>query len=341
MISQTGCTAAMTANRALSPNAVLYGAIFLVTQVTGLLLSLAICYVLQDYIWGFVRMALINSFITGLGLIGGCYLSQRLIFTMRVVSAVGITFSLVLGVAVISFVVVLAGDPALFIYYGRGATAFLIVNFLFIVAVYSIGSGLIFYREIMVRKEKAIGAQRALKKQMELRLLASKVSPHFLFNTLNMIVTLLKQPAKAEEALLNLSDLLRHNLDQSEHASVPVSRELHLVEKYLHLQSLRFGDKLRYEIHAGADFEIPPMIIQPLVENSIKHNIGHAPRLSITLRTERDANGSRIIVEDSERRLDTSMLDSGRGLSITRQRVEHSNGRFAIRDGGIAISFPR
>jgi sensor histidine kinase YesM len=322
-----------------SPNLLFYTSIFLVTQIAGLLLSFAICFILQDFIWAFVRMALVNSFILGIALIGGCYCSQRLMFAIKTVYVLAISFSLVFGVGIISLFIVLFLEPTLFIYYGRGAFSFLFINFLFIIGLQSIGSGLIIYREIMVEKEKTIGNERYLKNQMEMKLLSSRVNPHFLFNTLNMILTLLKQPAKAETAILNLADLLRENLDQSDKITISVQKELSNVRKYLELQKLRFGEKLQYEIKGDADFSIPPLIIQPLVENSIKHNIQKVSRLTVEIALAHDNGRTTITIMDSVKSVDPSMLDQGQGLTITKKRVENSNGTFAIKNGGIEISF--
>jgi two-component system, LytTR family, sensor kinase len=298
-----------------------------------------ICYILQDFTWGFVRMALVNSFILGLSLIGSCSLSQRLLFKIKIIYIAAISFSLVLGVCIISFFIVLFLEPTLFIYYHRGAISFIAVNFLFIIALLTISSGAIIYREIMVEKEKTIGNERYLKNQMEMKLLSSRVNPHFLFNTLNMILTLLKQPAKAEEAILNLSDLLRQNLDQSDKTSIPVEQELENVRKYLEIQKLRFKEKLRYEIKGDAGFSIPPLIIQPLVENSIKHNMRNVSHLSIEILLSRDNDRNTITITDSEKAVQSSMLNQGQGLTITKKRVETSNGTFLIKNGGIEISF--
>lgn len=324
-----------------SLNVLFYASIFMVTQITGLLLSLVICFILRDFVWGFVRMALTNSFILGLALIGSCYLSQRLVFRMKIIYIAAISFSLVLGIGIISFFIVLFEEPTLFIYYNRGAFSFLFVNFLFIIALQSIGSGLIIYREIMVEKEKAIGNERYLKNQMEMKLLSSRVNPHFLFNTLNMVLTLLKQPAQAETAILNLSDLLRENLEQSDKTSIPVKQEIENVRKYLEIQKLRFGEKLQYEIKGDADFSIPPLIIQPLIENCIKHNMQKVSGLTIAITLSRENDRTIITIMDSEHALDPSMLNQGQGLTITKKRVENSSGTFLIKNGGIEISFSK
>jgi LytS/YehU family sensor histidine kinase len=320
-------------------NVLFYILIFVVTQITGLLLSLVICFILQDFTWGFVRIALINSFILGLALIGSCYLSQRLAFKIKTYYIFAITLSLVLGVSIISLLIVVFIEPTVFIYYDRGAYSFLFVNFLFIIALHIICSGLIIYREIMVEKEKAIGNERYLKNQMEMKLLSSRVNPHFLFNTLNMILTLLKEPLKAENAILNLSDLLRENLERSEKTSIPVKEELSNVIKYLEIQKLRFGEKLNFEIKGEADFSIPPLIIQPLVENSIKHNMQNVSHLTIEIQLSREKARNSILIIDSEKAMHSSMLNQGQGLTITRKRIENSNGTFLIKNGGIEISF--
>jgi LytS/YehU family sensor histidine kinase len=191
----------------------------------------------------------------------------------------------------------------------------------------------------MVEKEKTIGNERFLKNQMEMKLLSSRINPHFLFNTLNMVLTLLKQPAKAEMAILNLSDLLRENLEQSDKMSIPVKQEIENVRKYLEIQKLRFEEKLHYEIKGDAEFSIPPLIIQPLVENSIKHNIQNVSRLTIEILLSQDNDRNSITIIDSEKSVHASMLNRGQGLTITRKRVENSNGTFLIKNGGIEISF--
>jgi two-component system, LytTR family, sensor kinase len=286
-------------------------------------------------------MALVNSCILGLSLIGSCYLTQKFIFKLKVIFIVAITFSLVLGISIISFFVVFLMEPTLFIYYERGAVSFLVINFLFTIALYSISSGLIVYREIMAEKEKVISTERFLRNQMEMKLLSSRVNPHFLFNTLNMILTLVKQPEKAEIAILNLSDLLRENIEQSDNTYIPVKREIDNVRKYLELQKLRFCEKLSYEIKGDDDFSIPPLLIQPLVENCIKHNIQNVSFLTVEVVFFREADRNYISVIDSVKALHPSMLNQGQGLTVTMKRVENSNGIFLIKNGGIEISFSR
>jgi two-component system sensor histidine kinase YesM len=121
--------------------------------------------------------------------------------------------------------------------------------------------------------------------------------------------------------------------------TIPVKQELSNVEKYLEIQKLRFGEKLHYEIKGDADFSIPPLIIQPLVENSIKHTMHKVSRLTIEILVSRDNGFNKIIVMDSEKAVRPTMFNRGQGLTITRKRVENSNGAFLIKNGGIEISF--
>ena len=195
------------------------------------------------------------------------------------------------------------------------------------------------YREIMAKKEIAIEKEKNLRNQMEMKLLSSKTNPHFLFNSLNMIITLLKKPHKAETAILDLSDLLRNNLENSEKSTVSIEEELDSVRKYLSIQKLRFSDKLQYEIINSEKFDIPPLIIQPLVENSIKHNISKGANLTIKICILRDNHSRKIRIFDSGKRVIPSMINKGTGLTITKKRIENFGGKFLILNGGIEISF--
>lgn len=331
----------MIAKPKLSLDVTIYLAIFVITQITGLLLSLAICFILQDFIWGFMRMAMLNSFILGVALVSCCLLTRKLSFSTKPLYVSLISLTLLIGTGITSFIFLLLRERSLFIYYNRGAIAFLFVNFLFIIAFYIISSGFIFYREIMVKKEKAIHDERDLKKQMEMKLLSSKVNPHFLFNTLNLIINLLKSPRVAETALLNLSDLLRNNLDYAEKDEITLNEEIENVTKYLEIQKLRFEERLSYTISVNTSFSLPPLILQPLVENSIKHNMQKVEKLSIELNVHSEETLHRITIIDSQQAVTESMLHRGKGLTVTQQRVINSGGTFTIKEGGIEICFQK
>ena len=110
--------------------------------------------------------------------------------------------------------------------------------------------------------------------------LQARIRPHFLFNTLNSAIALVRQdPARAETLLEDLSDLFRHALvDQGE--SVTLSQEVALARRYLGIEQVRFGERLRVEWavdpHAD-DAKVPPLLLQPLVENAVKHGVEPSP----------------------------------------------------------------
>lgn len=116
-----------------------------------------------------------------------------------------------------------------------------------------------------------------LKTQAEMESLKARVNPHFLFNTLNSIASLVfSNPALADDMIQKLSNLFRHALDVSTRNLIPLSKEIAIVEDYLSIESVRLGNRLTIDINIPfelTDVFIPPFLLQPLVENSIKHGI--------------------------------------------------------------------
>jgi sensor histidine kinase YesM len=142
----------------------------------------------------------------------------------------------------------------------------------------------------------------------ETAFLQAQIKPHFLFNALNAIIaTCPTDPNQATELLVKLSDYLRssfgfHNLDQL----VPLRQELMLVEAYLSLEKARFDDRLRVEYDIEADWGrlLPPLSIQPIVENAVRHGI-----------MQREEGGSiRVSVRTEDQRLIVRITDDGVGI---------------------------
>ncbi len=110
--------------------------------------------------------------------------------------------------------------------------------------------------------------------------LQARIRPHFLFNTLNTAIALVREePLKAENLLEDLSELFRHALADTQE-SVPLWQELELAEHYLAIEQVRFGDRLRVEWSvddAASRAKLPPLILQPLVENAVKHGVEPSP----------------------------------------------------------------
>src|SRR6266849_1875780 len=144
--------------------------------------------------------------------------------------------------------------------------------------------------------------------QAQLNALKMQLHPHFLFNTLHSISTLVNEDPEAAEAMIaRLSELLRISLENTGAQEVPLSQELEFVERYLEIEQIRFEDRLRVRFDIDPqtlDAQVPNLILQPLVENAIHHGIAGASRGCIEIR-------SRIM----EGKLLLQVLDNGPGLS--------------------------
>jgi len=116
--------------------------------------------------------------------------------------------------------------------------------------------------------------------QAQMRMLQSQLQPHFLFNTLHSITTLLhRAPDRADRMITLLSDLLRMSFASAERHEVPISEELEFARRYVEIQEIRFSDRLSVEWIVQLqhqDVLVPPFLLQPLIENSVKHGISHS-----------------------------------------------------------------
>jgi two-component system, LytTR family, sensor kinase len=205
-----------------------------------------------------------------------------------------------------------------------------------VVAYYAIvfAAGLAQLREQARQREVHQAQVEASVASADLERLRIQLQPHFLFNTLQAAITLVPQdPQAAEDVLLRLSQLLRVALDEMEANEIPLSRELEILDLYVGIQRRRFGDRLTVEIHADAtvlNHSVPPLILQPLVENAIRHGIGKRKGPDcIEIFARQHENDLQIevwnrnsIVEESATPLDRR----GVGLRNTRARLEHSYG---------------
>lgn len=128
--------------------------------------------------------------------------------------------------------------------------------------------------------------------------LQSRIRPHFLFNTLNSAIALVRdEPAKAESLLEDLSDLFRHALVEQGEA-VTLAEEIRLAQRYLAIEEVRFGARLQvqWQLDPRTDeARLPPLLLQPLVENAVKHGVEPSPRGG-KLRVTTELRGSRVVV---------------------------------------------
>src|SRR5215472_3643984 len=178
--------------------------------------------------------------------------------------------------------------------------------------------------ELSLRTQQ-LERERAEKLAAEAQLasLASRVQPHFLFNTLNSISGLIReQPAQAEAMIEHLSSLLRSSLEGKD--LVDLGQELKLVRDYLEIQRTRLGGRLRYDLVVAPDAsgKLPPFSLQTLVENSLKHVAGRRPDgIAIRIDVRRDGEGLLLAVTDDGPGFDPDAMRAGHGLDILQRRL--------------------
>jgi two-component system, LytTR family, sensor kinase len=164
--------------------------------------------------------------------------------------------------------------------------------------------------------------------EARLSALSSELQPHFLFNTLNGLAELIVQDSvRAERMVLDLSALLRLTLRDLGQRTTPLAIELERTDLYLALQQVRFGDRMHVQRQispAAVDAAVPPMLLQPIVENAIKHGVEQrATAVTITISAVREGNRVVIRVTDTAAGLGSShSTGTGLGISHTRARLE-------------------
>jgi signal transduction histidine kinase len=208
--------------------------------------------------------------------------------------------------------------------------AVLHLHFLFYAVIVGVTNFVRARMEADERAQRAAGIDAELV-QSQLRRLRTDLQPHFLFNTLNAVTALVHtDPRAAAETINRLIDLLRTSMDVGGRTEVPLGEELDFVGRYLDLQKLRFGDRLRSQIDvAHPDLLrvcVPPLLLQPLVENSIEHGIRkQTAGGTIAVRAFRDGGLLRLEVRDSGPGcdLEAPFRRDSIGVPNTRARLEH------------------
>src|SRR3954447_18248859 len=188
---------------------------------------------------------------------------------------------------------------------------------------------------------------QVLAREAELRALRAQLDPHFLFNSLQSISALTTaEPAAARRMCLLLADFLRETLALGARARIPLSAELALVRKFLAIEQVRFGDRLQVDVDAGdnADTPVPPLLLQPLVENAVTHGVAHVLEGGVVrVRTERRVASLVITVDNPTDADRPAGRGTGLGLRNVRERLasaygddsflraEEQDGRFLVR----------
>jgi two-component system, LytTR family, sensor kinase len=213
------------------------------------------------------------------------------------------------------------------------------INHFSYAAVAAAGYAWIRGRDLALNRARTAELERHLV-EARLEALASKLQPHFLFNSLNSIAALIRlgDNQQALAALLALSDLLRVVLATGGDARVPLEKELEWVERYLKIERMRFENRLKTEVHVDrvlARALVPALVLQPFVENAIRHGIEQRRGAGlVSISAERDGDYLSLVVQDAGEQQPAAPDQPGFGIGLesTRQRLAHLYGekQFAL-----------
>jgi two-component system, LytTR family, sensor kinase len=186
--------------------------------------------------------------------------------------------------------------------------------------------------------------------EAQLAALRTQLNPHFLFNTLNAISTLVERdPRGVRRMIARLSELLRHTLEQTEEHEVSIDRELALLQRYLDIMAVRFGDRLEVALDVDGDVRaalVPNLVLQPLVENALKHGVDAIESVGrVEVAAKRDGDDVILTVRDNGPGPNGVKSDSGVGVGLrnTQARLQQLYGtrqHFELRraEGGGTIA---
>lgn len=298
-----------------------------------LILPLLFILVKRYFSTELISFSIFNSFILTSGMLLNIFIFRELEDRVKNFAILLLIVFTSAGFSISGFIYILIYHPLFFLYGIEVIVSYILLTFILI-------TGLSLFSCASIHNQRVINNERELREKIERMMYSSKINPHFLFNSLNLMVSLLDDKLKAEHVLISLSELLRYNLEASKKELVSLKSELDSIKKYLYIQKERFGNRLSYEINCDIDIKIPPLILQPIVENSIKHNIDTCNSINITVSVFKKKNLLLINLFDSEKKIETEMIGKGTGLEVVKKIVEVNSGSLRIENGGVIICFP-
>ncbi len=185
--------------------------------------------------------------------------------------------------------------------------------------------------EEVARAEKQVVESKCLALDAELKALRAKLHPHFLFNSLNSIAALTSiDSSRARDMCIHLSDFLRHSLTLSSRQHIKLSEELALIRAYLNVEKIRFSDRMSVTEEIENDVDdilIPPLLLQPLVENAVKHGVsgleeGGEIRIAVSIKE----NILQVRIENPVDEEVPELKGTGQGLFIVKERLRNMFG---------------
>jgi Histidine kinase len=256
-------------------------------------------------------------------------------------SALNLALHLIVGCVIATVHLVLLGSLSLFIPEWKGNAPALVVltgmlhlnRFGLEILIYGFIFGLVGIIQFQVRAQRDAVRSLELQRQLaaaHLKALQMQMEPHFLFNTLNAITTLVElgRQAQAAEMLGHLNAILKRTLERNAPQKVPLSQELEVVESYLAIEQVRFADRLRVDIKVdpGALHSLVPcFLLQPIVENAIRHGIAHCEDAGVVEASAR-REGDRLLIAVRDSGAAAKIAGTpgnGIGLTNTRERLAY------------------
>ncbi|OGF11795.1 MAG: hypothetical protein A2W00_15020 [Candidatus Eisenbacteria bacterium RBG_16_71_46] len=218
----------------------------------------------------------------------------------------------------------------------RNIAIFFMFSLLFTALFTGIAYARVFYRQALERA-RTIERVRAELAQAELRALRAQINPHFLFNTLNSIASLIAvNPAAAEDTTTRLAEIFRYALRGSEHEHARFGDEIAFLRTYLEIEHTRFGERLRVEerIEPGLDaVPVPSLLLQPIVENAVRYGVADRPgggTIRLSARTEGDCLVVEVADDGPGMPAGAAPSGNGFGLHSVRERLRAAGAPHAL-----------
>lgn len=201
----------------------------------------------------------------------------------------------------------------------------LLMNLFAAMILYTVWSMIYFLYQYIESYNQSLKYEAAMN-EIELNKLKSQLNPHFIFNALNSIRALVDEnPSKAKNAITKLSNIMRNSLLMDKNKIISFGEELQTVKDYLDLETIRFEERLKSELNVqpgSAEFPVPPLMIQTLVENGIKHGISKLKRGG-EIRIETIVEDSSLVIRiRNSGQYENGLAPSGYGISNTIQRLK-------------------
>jgi len=176
-----------------------------------------------------------------------------------------------------------------------------------------------------IEHKKRIVSEKSAREQAQLESLRYQLNPHFMFNSLNTISAYIHtKPDLADEVLHELADILRYSLDTAKTESISLQQEIDIINKYFNIEKARFGDRLivNYDISDTLlTHQIPPLLLQPIVENAIKHN-AKQKQLQINIKVVKQKDLLKVMINDNGSGFNETVLAQGYGQGIGMKNLQ-------------------